>query len=358
YDNGSRSGGRGISGNIGIGGGSNVSGFRNQDAYYNNGSRSRGRGRGKSGNIGGRGSSTSRCGNPDADYNNCSISRGRGRSGNIGGRGSSSISGCGNPVADFETNDNETETSQRNLTLPAILLVFSKLCLMVLGRHGERLTKKAETTRLRNFRILKQINNQELKITITGKTIVKVEANQYGRTQNLLKNITQVFATLLDAGYMSDPHIGRPKTGYVSTSFDVAISWRSVKLTMSATLSNLVKILAIHEASRECVWLRSVIQHIRELCRISSGQEATIVLHKDNATCIAQLKDGYIKGDRFNHILAKFFFTHELHKSGDIIVQKVRSSDNLADLITKALPSVTFKKLVHGTEMRRLNELK
>ncbi|GJY84447.1 hypothetical protein Tco_0497823, partial [Tanacetum coccineum] len=80
YDNGSRSGGRGrgISGNIGISGGSNVSGFCNQDAYYDNGSRSEG--------------------------------RGRGISGNIAGHGSGSTSGFGNPDADFDTNDNETET--------------------------------------------------------------------------------------------------------------------------------------------------------------------------------------------------------------------------------------------------------
>ncbi|GJX02627.1 hypothetical protein Tco_0186540 [Tanacetum coccineum] len=45
-------------------------------------------------------------------------------------------------------------------------------------------------------------------------------------------------------------------------------------------------------------------------------------------------------------------------KSGDIIVQQVHSSDNQADLFTKALPTTTFKKLVHGTGMRRLNELK
>ncbi|GKD99214.1 hypothetical protein Tco_1387198 [Tanacetum coccineum] len=126
---------------------------------------------------------------------------------------------------------------------------------------------------------------------------------------------------------------------------------------MSATLSNHIKILAIHEASSECVWLRSVIQHIRELCGISLGHEAPTVVHEDNATCIAQLKDEYIKGDKTKHILPKFFFTHDLQKSGDIIVQKVHSSDNQSDLFTKALPTTTFKKLVHDTGIRRLNEL-
>ncbi|GKG32863.1 hypothetical protein Tco_0430373, partial [Tanacetum coccineum] len=80
YDNGSIIGGRGkgITRNIGIGGGSNVSEFRYQDADYDNGCRSGGREMGKSGNIGGRGSSTSRCGNPNTDYDNGSISRRRG----------------------------------------------------------------------------------------------------------------------------------------------------------------------------------------------------------------------------------------------------------------------------------------
>ncbi|GJS31160.1 hypothetical protein Tco_0491780 [Tanacetum coccineum] len=88
------------------------------------------------------------------------------------------------------------------------------------------------------------------------------------------------------------------------------------------------------------------------------GKEAPTVLHKDNEACIAQLKDGYIKGDKTKHILPKFFFTHDWQKSGDIIVQKFRSCDNLADLFTKALPTSTFKNLVHDIGMRRLNELK
>ncbi|GJV65207.1 probable glucan 1,3-beta-glucosidase A [Tanacetum coccineum] len=101
----------------------------------------------------------------------------------------------------------------------------------------------------------------------------------------------------VNAGYMFDPYNGRSQTGYVFTSFNAAISWRSVKQTMSSTSSNHAEILAIHEASRECVWLRSVIQHIRESCGISSGQEAPTVVHEDIEACIAQLKDGYIKGE-------------------------------------------------------------
>nr|GEZ53535.1 retrotransposon like protein [Tanacetum cinerariifolium] len=86
-------------------------------------------------------------------------------------------------------------------------------------------------------------------------------------------------------------------------------------------------------------------------------QESPTVVYEDNAACIAQLKDEYIKGDKTKHILPKFFFTHDLRKSDNIIVQKVRPSGNQTDLFTKALHTTTFKKLVHGTGMRRLNEL-
>ena len=73
-----------------------------------------------------------------------------------------------------------------------------------------------------------------------------------------------------DVGYLSDPHKGRSQTGYMFNCNGTAISWRSVKQTMVVTSSNHSEILAIHETSRECIWLRSMIQHIQESCGLSS----------------------------------------------------------------------------------------
>ncbi|XP_021757875.1 uncharacterized protein LOC110722893 [Chenopodium quinoa] len=131
-----------------------------------------------------------------------------------------------------------------------------------------------------------------------------------------------------------------------------------MKQTIASTSSNHSEILAIHEASRECLWLRSVIQHIKEVCGLSSGKEAPTILYEDNAACIAQLKEGYIKGDRTKHILPKFFITHDLQNNGDINVLQIRSSENLAYLLTKALPTAIFKKLAYGIGLRRLKDLK
>ena len=81
-------------------------------------------------------------------------------------------------------------------------------------------------------------------------------------------------------------------------------------------------------------------------------------MYEDNAACIAQLKGGYIKGDRTKHISPKFFFTHDLQQNGEIEVQQIRSSDNLADLFTKTLPTSTFEKLRYKIGNCSLRDIK
>ena len=63
-----------------------------------------------------------------------------------------------------------------------------------------------------------------------------------------------------------------------------------------------------------------MIHHIQESCGLSSVKDKPTILFEDNATCIAQIKGGYIKGDRTKHISPKFFYTHELQKNGEIDV--------------------------------------
>ena len=75
-----------------------------------------------------------------------------------------------------------------------------------------------------------------------------------------------------DAGFRSDPHVGRSQISYLFTCGGTAISWRSIKQTISATSSNHAEILAMHEASGECVWLRSLIHHVRTTCGITSSK--------------------------------------------------------------------------------------
>ena len=75
--------------------------------------------------------------------------------------------------------------------------------------------------------------------------------------------------------------------------------------------------------SRECFWLRLVIQHICENYGLSSIKNSPTILYEDNDTCITQIRGGYMKGERTKHIAPKFFYIHELQKSGDIDVKQI-----------------------------------
>ncbi|CAM8962917.1 unnamed protein product [Rhodiola kirilowii] len=170
-------------------------------------------------------------------------------------------------------------------------------------------------------------------------------------------NAKPVLIGYADAGYLSDPHKGKSQTGYVITCGGTAISWRSQKQTVVPTSSNHAEVIALHKPSRECVWLKSITQHIRVTSGLSSVNDP-ITLYEDNAACVAQMKEGFIKSDRTKHIHPKYFsFTQELEKDKVISIQYVRSDENSADLFTKALPTSTFRKHVNDIGMRKLQNL-
>jgi len=52
------------------------------------------------------------------------------------------------------------------------------------------------------------------------------------------------------------------------------------------------KILALHKESWECVWLRYMIEHIKETCNLFSGRVNETILYEYDTMCITQLKEG------------------------------------------------------------------
>ena len=88
----------------------------------------------------------------------------------------------------------------------------------------------------------------------------------------------------------------------------------------------------------------------------STIDEATCI-YEDNAACIEQMKQGFIKGDNTKHIVPKFFYNQQQQEFLKIQVSQVRSEDNVADLFTKSLPKSTFEKHVKSLGMLKLSNL-
>ncbi|XP_050374578.1 uncharacterized protein LOC126792135 [Argentina anserina] len=124
----------------------------------------------------------------------------------------------------------------------------------------------------------------------------------------------------------------------------MTIPWRSNKHTFVVTSLNHSEIIALHEAVREYVWLRSIITHIRGTSGLSSTIEEFTCIYEDNASCIEHMKLGYFKGDNTKHISPKFFYNQQQQALLKIQVNQIKSEENVADIFTKSLPKVTFKK--------------
>lgn len=155
-----------------------------------------------------------------------------------------------------------------------------------------------------------------------------------------------------DAGYLSDPDDSKLQTGYVFLQGGTAISWKSSKQSLTPTSSNHAEVIALYKASRECLWLRQLINHIRSNTGQRTLQQPTMI-YEDNRPCVEQIAQGFIKGDRIKHIAPKIFFIHEQH--GDQLkVKWIPSRENRADLFTKPLPPTTHKEHTDRIGMRRL----
>jgi hypothetical protein len=161
--------------------------------------------------------------------------------------------------------------------------------------------------------------------------------------------VTDDICGYADAGYLSDPHKARSQTGYVFMSSHAAISWKSTKQTLTATSTNQSELIALYEASRECIWLRRFLKFVRDALGAKT-KLGPIRIYEDNAACVAQVQQGYIKTDRTKHIDPKFFFMHELNGKQLEVIQ-VASEKNLADLFTKSLGSNKHWDLTHGIGM-------
>jgi len=115
------------------------------------------------------------------------------------------------------------------------------------------------------------------------------------------------------------------------------------------------EIIALHEASRKCIWMRSIGKFIRTNCRLLHNN-FSIVLYKDNSACVAQLQVGFVKGDRNKHIDPKYFsYTYDLITNQVLEIKKIILTNNLANHFTKALPLCIYCQLIHDIGMRQLD---
>ena len=116
------------------------------------------------------------------------------------------------------------------------------------------------------------------------------------------------------------------------------ISWSSRKHKTIARSSTEAEYRALSNATAKILWLRSLLQELRLPLPISP------ILWCDNIRA-TYLAVNPVFHSRMNHVEIHYHFVRELVSSKQLWIGYVSTKDQLADLLTKALPKQRFLHL-------------
>ena len=92
--------------------------------------------------------------------------------------------------------------------------------------------------------------------------------------------------------------------------------------------------MAITEAVKEAIWLQGLLDDL------GVGQKQVIVFC-DSQSAI-HLAKNQVYHARTKHIDVRYHFVREIIKEGGVLVQKIKTDDNLADMLTKVVTTIKF----------------
>lgn len=83
------------------------------------------------------------------------------------------------------------------------------------------------------------------------------------------------------------------------------------------------------------IWLKGLFSELSEDLQVTT-------VFCDNQSVIFLTKDQIIH-ERTKHIKIRYYFVHDVIARGDIVVIKISTHDNSADMMTKTLPIAKFE---------------
>ena len=142
-----------------------------------------------------------------------------------------------------------------------------------------------------------------------------------------------------------DATTANSRTGYIIFFAKCALIWASKlqsEITLSTTESEYV---AFSQALRDVLPLIALLRELRNV--IPFGENAPVLhctVHEDNKGCIDLIETPRIR-PRTKHIALKYHHFRSHVKDGTISVKYIETTEQIADIFTKALGDVQFGHL-------------
>ena len=144
-------------------------------------------------------------------------------------------------------------------------------------------------------------------------------------------------AMYADADYANSPD-RKAISGSVLQLGGATVSWSSKRQSITTTSTLEAELVAATRACKEVIWARGL------LCELGLQQHAATPMWEDNQGCIAVCKDASTS-ILSRHLEVQYFFTREKIRTGAVDMRYIPTQEQLADLLTKPLERVVFRKL-------------
>ena len=138
----------------------------------------------------------------------------------------------------------------------------------------------------------------------------------------------------VDSDYAGDLDKRRSTTGYVFTLAGGPISWRSTLQSTVALSTTEAEYMAVTEAFKEAIWLQGLIKDLGIV-----QKNVNIFCDSQSAICLAK---NQVHHGRTKHIDVRFHFIREIIDEGNILLLKIQTAENPADMLTKVVSRIKF----------------
>lgn len=139
----------------------------------------------------------------------------------------------------------------------------------------------------------------------------------------------------VDSDYAGDLDKRRSTSGYVFTLARGPVSWRSTLQSTVALSTTEAEYMAVTEAVREAIWLHGLLEDLGLI-------QKHVDVYCDSQSAI-HLAKNQVHHARTKHIDVRFHFIREVVNEGVILLQKIGTADNPADMLTKVVTGIKFK---------------
>lgn len=146
-----------------------------------------------------------------------------------------------------------------------------------------------------------------------------------------------------DSDFAGDLDKKRSISGYVFTVGGNTISWKSGLQPVVALSTTEAEYIALSEAVKEAIWIKGLLNDMG-----FKQETATVWCDSQSAICLSKNNTFH---ERTKHVAVKYHFIRDVIEDGEVEVNKIHTSRNPADILTKTIP---VNKFVAALDLLRL----